>query len=275
MKICLLAESAQNPVLASALSRLAERHQVLVRDPQTIPNVPFEHRSEELRDVDLYLLKSRSPEARVFARKAERNGALVLNTPHATSSALNRERMATLLSRGGVPTPKTWAFDRIGDIAQCASNLPWPMVVKSRISRRGDLVTRIDNVHDLLELLPAWGNEPAIVQEFAPNDGFDLKFWVIGSQVSVARRPCALESRDTGQDVPIDPAELPAEWVQVALRAGAALGLDLFGVDLLITDDRPVVIDVNAFPGFRGAPAAATSLVELIEHRAAERRLCA
>ena len=258
MKICLLAESVQNPVLAAALDQLAERHSVLVRDPQTIADKPFPQRPAELQDVDMYLLKSRSRQARRFAREAERLGAVVLNSPQATSSALNRARMSTLLRRGGVPIPKTWAFNRVSDIVRDGAQLPWPMVLKSRISRRGDLVTRINGAGDLLDLLPAWGNEPAIVQEFAPNDGFDLKFWVIGGQVSAARRPCALESRDTGQDVPIDPTELPAEWVQVVLAAGAALGLDLFGVDLLISEDRPIVIDVNAFPGFRGAPGAAT-----------------
>ena len=30
-------------------------------------------------------------------------------------------------------------------------------------------------------MLPEWGDEPVVAQEFAANDGFDIKVWVIGS----------------------------------------------------------------------------------------------
>jgi hypothetical protein len=36
-------------------------------------------------------------------------------------------------------------------------------------------------------------------------------------------------------------------------------------VDLLITSDGPVVVDVNAFPGFRSMPDADLHLVELVD----------
>jgi ribosomal protein S6--L-glutamate ligase len=71
--------------------------------------------------------------------------------------------------------------------------------------------------------------------------------------------------------VALDPDQVPAEWSEVALRAGAALGLNLFGVDLLVTDRGPVVIDVNAFPGFRGAHQPAASMLRFLESHVAER----
>ena len=48
-------------------------------------------------------------------------------------------------------------------------------------------------------------------------------------------------------------------------RARAAFGLQAYGVDLLITPDGPVVVDVNAFPGFRSMPDADLHLVELVD----------
>ena len=84
-------------------------------------------------------------------------------------------------------------------------------------------------------------------------------------ELSAARRPGALEVCDKTSDVPIDPDEMPAEWSETAIRAGAALGLDLFGVDLLIRNGRPFVIDVNAFPGFRGARDPAASMLRFLE----------
>jgi ribosomal protein S6--L-glutamate ligase len=197
----------------------------------------------------------------------------VINSALATSSALDRVRMAELLRRAGVPTPRTWAFDCIEDASALARELP--IVIKSRISRRGDLVTLVRDTAELRALLPVWGGQAVLAQEFSPNDGYDIKCWVIGDHVAVARRPSALESRDTSRDIAIDPIDVPREWIEAARRAGAALGLDLFGADLLISNGRPVVIDVNAFPGFRGAPSLAPALVDFIECRIAGRRLSA
>ena len=281
MKICLLAEPKHSPVLTSALSLLAERHTVLDCDTQALAAAGFAARPADLRDVDVYLLKSRSPAARAYAEAAQRAGSLVINSPAATSAALDRAAMANLLRRASIPAPRTWTADSLSRLAQLAladtsrPELGWPLVVKSRISRRGDLVTLVTGPADLLALLPAWGDEPVIAQEFIPNDGFDLKFWVIDEQVTVARRPGALEERTTAHDVALDPGQLPAEWVSIVVDAGAALDLEIFGVDALITEDGPIIIDVNAFPGFRCAAGADLALTELVERRATERRLCA
>ena len=64
-------------------------------------------------------------------------------------------------------------------------------------------------------------------------------------------------------DASRDPAWSP--WVLrrervVALRAAEALGLEVCGVDVLVTADGPVVVDVNAWPGAKGVPGAAQRL---------------
>jgi ribosomal protein S6--L-glutamate ligase len=117
---------------------------------------------------------------------------------------------------------------------------------------------------ELADLLPEWGDEPVVAQEFAANDGFDIKLWVIGEDMSAARRRSALEAVDKSADERLDPADLPADWIEAARGAGAALGLQLYGVDLLITGGRPVVVDVNPFPGFRGAREPAESLLRFL-----------
>jgi ribosomal protein S6--L-glutamate ligase len=113
-------------------------------------------------------------------------------------------------------------------------------------------------------MLPEWGDEPVVAQEFVVNDGSDIKVWVIGGDMSAARRRSALESTDKSSDELLDPAGLPEEWTRTARDAGAALGLQLYGVDLLITDGRSLVVDVNPFPGFRGADHPADSLLRFL-----------
>jgi ribosomal protein S6--L-glutamate ligase len=120
-------------------------------------------------------------------------------------------------------------------------------------------------------MLPEWGDEPVVAQEFAVNDGFDIKVWVIGADLSAARRRSALDSTDKSSDELLDPAALPENWTRAARDAGAALGLKLYGVDLLITDGRPIVVDINPFPGFRGAHQPAEALLRFLSTTATPR----
>jgi ribosomal protein S6--L-glutamate ligase len=51
--------------------------------------------------------------------------------------------------------------------------------------------------------------------------------------------------------------ELPRDWVQLALRAAAALSAPLAGVDLLPTKaGEVIVLEVNSAPGFRALSQA-------------------
>lgn len=264
MKICLLAEPDHNPVLTSVVEALGERHDVTVRGVQSYGVAAG---SEPADLADLYLLKSRSPEAQSFADHAQQLGAMVVNSPEATASALDRSVMARQLSLHGVPTPRTWSCETLEQMFDetTVGSMPWPLVVKSRTSRRGDLVRLVRSADELRSLLPEWSQEPVSVQEYIDNDGFDIKVWVIGGQLSAAQRAGALEVCDKSRDVAIDAADLPTAWSDAAFAAGAALGLDLFGVDLVVRDGRPWVIDVNAFPGFQGARDPVHSMVSYLE----------
>jgi ribosomal protein S6--L-glutamate ligase len=274
MKIHLLAESSPNPVLAAVMEDLGHRHEVAVHDAHTLP-AGYGREPGLLEPPDVVLLKSRSLEARRVALTAERAGSVVVNPPAATTTALDRAASAEALDRAGVPAPRSWSVPALRDLASDDRALPWPLVVKSRTSSRRDLVRLISSRADLAGLLPEWGEEPVVAQEFAANDGFDIKVWVIGADLSVARRRSALESTDKSSDEFLEPADLPAEWIRTARDAGQALGLQLYGVDLLISGGRAVVVDVNPFPGFRGARDPAGSLLRFLSTVVATRTVTA
>jgi ribosomal protein S6--L-glutamate ligase len=262
MKIHLLAESYLNPVLTTVMTELGREHEVAVFDSRTLP-AGYGWDPGLLEPPDVVLLKSRTPEARRVAQTAELAGSLVVNSPLATTAALDRAATAEALDLAGVPAPRSWSVHTMRDLAY-GEPLPWPLVIKSRISSRRDFVRLVSSRAELVGMLPEWGDEPVVAQEFAANDGFDIKVWVIGDHLSAARRRSALESSDKTSDELLDPADLPAEWTRAVRDAGAALGLQLYGVDLLITGGRPVVVDVNPFPGFRGAHEPAASLLDFL-----------
>ena len=111
-----------------------------------------------------------------------------------------------------------------------------------------------------------------MLQEFAAGDGWDIKMWVIDRQIFAARRRTPLDADAPKEDHPISAEELPEEWSHIALEIGRAFQLRLYGVDLLVTERGPMIVDVNSFPGFRGVPGADSALAALVERLLAERQ---
>jgi ribosomal protein S6--L-glutamate ligase len=186
----------------------------------------------------------------------------------------DRVLMAQRMRGTECPWPQTWNLGTLGDVVareEVLATLPFPLIIKSRYSRRGDLVVKVHNVEEVQALAPQWRQEPVLLQEFADGDGWDIKVWVIGQQVFAARRRTPLEGPTVKDDFPLLAGDVPNEWVRVALEIGRVFGLRLYGVDLLMTARGPLIVDVNAFPGFRGVHGASSALVALVEQVAAER----
>ncbi len=57
---------------------------------------------------------------------------------------------------------------------------------------------------------------------------------------------------------------LPAEVAQIAAQVGEVFGLDLYGVDVLLGPDGPVVVDINDFPSFRQVPDAVARVARAV-----------
>jgi ribosomal protein S6--L-glutamate ligase len=112
-----------------------------------------------------------------------------------------------------------------------------------------------------------WGHEPVVAQEFSTGDGHDLKLWAIGADLHGARRRTPLETGATGaakRNIPLEGGLTPA-LSGLGRAVGEAFSLNLYGVDVVMTSDGPRIIDVNAFPGFRGVVGAPQLLADLIE----------
>ena len=56
-------------------------------------------------------------------------------------------------------------------------------------------------------------------------------------------------------------AVVPPEVADATRKAGALLGLTCFGVDFVQGSDGWVMVDVNAFPGYKGAEGVIEALV--------------
>ena len=259
MRITLVTYDPGHPLLAATTALLAPDHHVGTLHPETTPSPggPL---------ADVYLLKARTPRALALARALERRGARVINSAGATARCQDRTAMAECARRAGLPFAATEthpALDRL-----VARSFAGPVVVKSRYSRRHDLVARVDDAAGLRKLAAEWPTEPVVVQPYAPNSGWDRKLWMIGGRLFAALRRSEL-SPSARPAPPFGPADLSPELVDLARRVGVAFALDVYGVDVVETRDGvPLIVDVNAFPGARGQLGAPEALAELAVRRA-------
>jgi ribosomal protein S6--L-glutamate ligase len=278
VNICLIVDNPdtrRHPVIGVLLQKLSARHSVRLLDVRGLTSADVVAQEEMRALDDVYLLKSHAIQALDVAQRLEQRGALVVNRWAATVACQDRVLMAQRLRGTDCPWPRTWNLGTLGDVLareDVLATLPFPLIIKSRYSRRGDLVVKVHNVEEVQALAPQWRQEPVLLQEFARGDGWDIKVWVIGQQVFAARRRTPLERPSVIEDFPLL-GDVPNEWAQVAQEIGRVFGLRLYGVDLLMTARGPLIVDVNAFPGFRGVHGASSALVALVEQVAVEREV--
>ncbi|WBP88842.1 ATP-grasp domain-containing protein [Kitasatospora cathayae] len=263
MRVGLITGDPGHPVLAATAELLARRGcgvEVVLPGGGASAGGP----AESLADV--YLLKARTPQALTLASELERRGAAVVNSAAATELCQDRVRMAELARSAGLPFATTVAAGRLAELADPA----YPFVVKSRHSRRHDLVALVDSAARLRELVERWPREEVVTQPYVRGSGWDQKLWVVDGQVFAARRRSELSAVE-GALAAADEWEPSAGLVALALRVGEAFGLTVYGVDLLDGAAEPVIVDVNAFPGVRGRPGAPEALAGLALRVAWER----
>jgi ribosomal protein S6--L-glutamate ligase len=268
-------ETPHHPVIAVALQQLSASHTIRLLDVRPLTDAEAIAEEEKYPLADLYLLKSHAPQALAVAHVLEQKGALVVNSWASSVACQDRVLMAQRMRDANLPWPYTRSFSSLGSLLtdrEKLASLPFPQIIKSYYSHRGDLVDKVDNIEQLEALEAEWKQEPIVLQEFAAGDGWDIKMWVIDQQIFAARRRTPLEPNASKEDFPIAPEELPGEWVHIAMEIGRIFNMRLYGVDLLITEQGPMIVDVNGFPGFRGVPGADSALVDLVERIAQERK---
>jgi len=104
-----------------------------------------------------------------------------------------------------------------------------------------------------LASVPHEGRQPVFAQRYHRPRGPDLKLYVIGERVFGVRKPyprTTVEEK-TGESFTPSP-----ELCAIALACGRTFGIELYGVDVIESDDGCYVVDVGSLPGFRGVPDA-------------------
>jgi ribosomal protein S6--L-glutamate ligase len=205
---------------------------------------------------DLYILRSDSQLALSYAGALHMMGARIVN-PFPISAIMRDKIMATrVLMNAGIPVPETYFG---AHRKQFAPLLDRPLVLKSPDSSHGHGVRIIWDADEL----DGFGADeiPRFAQRFHPPDGEDRRIYSIGGELFGVLRTRPAKSYDDNCGRPF---VLCSEMRDLAARVGAAFGVDLFGIDVIISGGKPLVVDVHSFPSFTGLPGAAHRLADYI-----------
>jgi len=210
-------------------------------------------------------------------RQFEMADIFTLNSSDGISRSRDKLRSLQILSRAGVGLPTTSFAHSIQDINGLLDVVGGtPVVVKLLEGTQGIGVVLAETKKAAESVIGAFRQLDAniLVQQFIKEaGGADIRALVVGGKVVAAmrRRGAPGEFRSnlhrggSAEVIKLSPSER-----STAVRAAKSLGLNVAGVDLLQSEEGPMVLEVNSSPGLEGIEAVsgvdiADLIVEYIE----------
>jgi len=182
----------------------------------------------------------------------------VVNDVGALCTAIDKMQSSWRFAEAGLATPKVRVAQRLDEAKRALAELG-RAVVKPIYGSLGvgvELLSTKDAPR-LAELLER--HRALYLQAYVSGARADVRAFVVGERVEAAitRRAPPGEFRSNVQlGAAFAPITLDRVTAEAAVRATRAVGLDYAGVDLLVTDEGPRVLEVNGTPSFRAVNAA-------------------
>ncbi len=187
----------------------------------------------------------------------------LVNEPGPIARAKDKLGCLQLLSSRGIRVPDTLVSRYPRDLDRLIRLVGGPPLVLKLL--RGTQGTGVvfaesrESVGSMLETIWSLGEDILVQRFIAESKGRDVRALVIHGKVRAAMRRIGRDGEfrsnihrgGVGEGI-----DLPPEYERAAVRAAKAVGLGLAGVDMLESAEGPMVIEVNASPGFEGLEEA-------------------
>ncbi|MDO4716630.1 MAG: hypothetical protein Q4B08_03590 [Propionibacteriaceae bacterium] len=216
---------------------------------------------DALNTTDVAVARGRKPQTLAALEFAQHAGLPVVDSAAAVEGVRDKRLMTRTLLETGVPTPRT-IIGSLGRIA--CSDLVFPLILKPIFGDNSTGLVIVETPEELSAL--SWPEPEALAQEYHPNQGADLKLYVIDGCVTAVRKASPITPCTSGR---LGQTELTPELRELAHRCGEAFGLRFYGVDCLELDGRTEVLEVNEFPNYSSVPYASELLALQVLRRAA------
>lgn len=187
--------------------------------------------------------------------RLEARGMRVVNSPRSLEAAIDKYLCTARLEGAGLSVPPTCVAQRAVDGERFYDLCDGDVVVKPLFGSEGQRVLRLRDRGSACTYFRTleMRSEVIYLQKFVPHAGFDLRVFLCGGRVIGAMRRQAADGWKTNiaQGGTAVAVEASSEMEDLALRAAAAVGTEVAGVDLLPdADGRYWVLEVNGVPGW-------------------------
>ena len=202
-------------------------------------------------DKDIYL-----------GERLEKTGVRLFNSARSVLLCDNKILMYQELADKGIRIPRTFIapktfeglnYSKRDFLNNVIDEIGFPMIVKEAYGSFGEQVYLANNNESLNKIVDSTGYKDFLLQEFiASSKGRDIRVNVVGDKAIVSmlrenKNDFRSNISSGGTGVKFDPKP---EYLDLAVKASKALGLDFAGVDVLFGEDGPIICEVNSNPQF-------------------------
>ncbi len=248
-------------------------------------NPTVSYRGEDLAGYDVIIPRIASYMTKygtAIVRQLEMQGVYTVSSSIAINRSRDKLRSMQVLAKAGVGIPKTVFSRNSTDIDDLLEKIGGtPVIIKLARGTHGNGVVLAETKKAAKSVLQAFylSNDDGtnvLLQEFVKESaGTDIRVLVVGGRVMASMKRQSLDDdfrsnlHKGGEGTSI---KLTEEERKMAIKAAKAMGLNIAGVDMMRSDRGPLILEVNASPGFGIEKVTgrdvATPIIEYIERNA-------
>ena len=195
-----------------------------------------------------------------FARRAEAEGLVVIDDPTSIVRCSNKVYQSELFRKHDIACPKTLVVHK-GNVDSIGEEIGFPVVLKRPDSSFSRGVEKASDADELAAKLEEYfrSSELVVAQAFRPSE-FDWRVGVLAGKALFVcryfmarghwqiRRSEGVKRPNYGRVDTVDPADAPAQMVELAVKTANYIGEGLYGVDIKEVDGEFLVTEINDNP---------------------------
>lgn len=194
-----------------------------------------------------------------LCKKLEMLGFKVFNNSECIKNCDNKAITYQILEQNGIAIPQTFILPLmffykkeyiIGFVDKIVSELSFPLIAKKWFGSEGQQVFLLNNKEEIFDLIEKEKGKELLFQHYYKEcKGTDIRINIVGNEIvaSMKRKSVNGDFRSNlsngGTAEKYSPTK---EEQEIALSSSKALNCDFCGVDIMQTNDGPVVCEVNS-----------------------------
>ena len=190
-----------------------------------------------------------------WMRILENLGVRLVNSRECLEIATDKMLTTQVLASHKLSTPETIICETAANALPAFKKLGGDIVLKPLFGARGRGIMRISNQDDAETIFAEMDSEENVfyLQRYMEHNNEDFRLLVIGGDIIASmKRTGPNWKTNLAQGGKAHQFTPPESYRELAIKATEAVKGEIIGVDIMETSEGPMVIEVNAVPGYLG-----------------------